>query len=229
MMRPAEDGTNAESARSLAMSWKDSSATPLAGVVMMAYILRTRTEGEFIVQWEGAAMGESRLHQLQKEEPRSLPTYRYLVEHGGPRAVAKAAARIAVVGSAKIDVPILEKALRRAPCRDCQSSPGRCRIEPRRLVRHRDRRGWHGHRDAPRCGGHNLRVQRSCLCPGDRHPGQLQESDGAGRNHPARVSLQPAGRHRSHRPRRRSCRPPDRPLLEDPAPAGALPGPVTCG
>jgi hypothetical protein len=86
----------------------------LAGLVMMAYILRTRTEGEFIVQWEGAAMGESRLHQLRKEEPRSLPTYRYLVEHGGPRVVAKAAARIGVVGSPEVDVPILERALRRS-------------------------------------------------------------------------------------------------------------------
>jgi hypothetical protein len=89
-------------------------AALLAGLVMMTYILRTRTEGEFIVQWEGTAMGDSRLHQLRKEEPRSLPTYRYLVEHGGSRVVAKAAERIAVVGSPEVDVPILEKALRRS-------------------------------------------------------------------------------------------------------------------
>jgi|SRR6185295_11517789 len=88
-------------------------AALLIGLVMSAYILRTRTEGEFIVQWEGAAMGDSRLRQLQKQEPRSLPTYRYLLEHGGSRLIAKAAERIAVVGSPEVDVPILERALRR--------------------------------------------------------------------------------------------------------------------
>jgi len=89
-------------------------AALVAGLVMMAYILRTRTEGEFIVQWEGAAMSDLRLHQLQKEEPRSLPTYRYLVEHGSSRVVATAAARIALVGSPEVDGPILERALRRS-------------------------------------------------------------------------------------------------------------------
>jgi|GEM_PF-3025399 len=85
-----------------------------AGLVMMVHILKTRTDGEFIVQWENAVMGQSRLHHLQKEEPRSLPTYRYLVEHGSPRVVAKAAERIGLVGSPEIDGPLLEKALRRS-------------------------------------------------------------------------------------------------------------------
>ncbi|HEX3531998.1 MAG TPA: hypothetical protein VH988_33485 [Thermoanaerobaculia bacterium] len=85
-----------------------------AGLVMMVHILKTRTDGEFIVQWEGAAMGQSRLHHLQKEEPRSLPTYRYLVEHASPRAVAQAAGRIALLGSPEVDGPLLEKALRRS-------------------------------------------------------------------------------------------------------------------
>lgn len=89
-------------------------AALLASLAMSAYILRTRTEGEFIVQWEGAAMGISHLHQLQKDEPRSLPTYRYLLEHGSSRLIAKAVERIAVVGSPEVDIPLLEKALRRS-------------------------------------------------------------------------------------------------------------------
>jgi hypothetical protein len=85
-----------------------------AGLMMMVHILNTRTDGEFIVQWENAVMGQSRLRHLQKEEPRSLPTYRYLVEHAGPRVVAQAAERIALVGSPEVDIPILERALRRS-------------------------------------------------------------------------------------------------------------------
>jgi hypothetical protein len=84
----------------------------------------------------------------------------------------------------------------------------------------------HIDRDAARCGRQDQRIQRSGLCPGDRHPGQLQESERAGGHDPGGVPPGPAGRHRSHRRGRRSVRSPGWPLLEDPARAGARGGEV---
>ena len=65
------------------------------------------------------------------------------------------------------------------------------------------------------------------LCSGDRHSGKLQEVAGAGWNSGSRVSLQPARRDWSHRPRPRSKWASGRHVLPNVAPIGSGPTQVT--
>ena len=63
----------------------------------------------------------------------------------------------------------------------------------------RDRRGRHADRNAPRRGGQDQRVQRRRLRPGDGHPGELHEGEGARRerSRPDSLSTCPTAAERS--------------------------------
>ena len=76
-----------------------------AGVYAL-HIHRTRTAGEFIVQWDGAGITRDYLRRLKSKEPDSLDDYRYVVTRSRLLA-GEAALRIAELGDAS-DLAMLE-------------------------------------------------------------------------------------------------------------------------
>ena len=70
-------------------------------------------EADRIIMWSGTGTGRAKLYRLEKEEPESLPVYREILRRGKSYELGLVARRVAVIGSATEDVPLLIDALER--------------------------------------------------------------------------------------------------------------------
>jgi len=80
------------------------------GLWLLVHTLRTRTDAGYICEWSGTAPGLARFAMLRKQEPASIDSCRYVIEHGSGWIVGKAAARLGEIGDATRDAQLLREA-----------------------------------------------------------------------------------------------------------------------